>query len=325
MHPALHRTLVTGGAGFLGSHLCARLVGSGTGVVCIDDFSTGRAENLAAVADSERFEVVEHDVAEPMLGYFVAGADRIFHLASPASPRDYRADEIGTLRTCVLGTMQVLELARRTGARVLVASTSEVYGDPLVHPQPESYRGNVNPVGPRACYDEGKRAAEAAAASYARQHGVDVRIARIFNTYGPHMRIDDGRVLVSFVAQALRGEPITIYGDGEQTRSLCYVDDMIDGLVTLMESDAGVEPVNLGSDDEMRVLDIAEAVRRATGSQSDIVHEPLPADDPRQRRPDLARARALGWSPRTSLADGLAATIAGVLADLAPGRGINRA
>jgi UDP-glucuronate decarboxylase len=294
------RVLVTGGAGFLGSHLCDRLRDQGHAVTCVDNFHTGRRDNVSGV------RVVEHDVDQP----FDFDVERIYHLASPASPPHYQADEVRTLRTNVVGTLNALELARARGARLLLASTSEVYGDPEVHPQRESYHGNVNPLGPRACYDEGKRAAETAASAYARQRGTEVRVARIFNTFGPRMQPDDGRVVSSFIAQALRGEPLTIFGDGAQTRSFCYVDDLVDGLVALMESDVKDGPVNLGNDAEMPVRDLAQKILALTGSRSPLVAKPLPADDPHRRRPDLTRARKLlGWQPRTPLEDGLRRTI----------------
>jgi UDP-glucuronate decarboxylase len=306
---AMRRSLVTGGAGFLGSHLCARLVEDGHQVICLDNFQTGRVENVAHLLEGElarSFELVRHDVVEP---YF-AEVDEIYHLACPASPPRYQTNPVRTLKTAVLGTMNMLELARDTGARILISSTSEVYGEPLEHPQREEYWGHVNPVGKRSCYDEGKRCGEALAVAYAEQQGVDARLVRIFNTYGPRMQEDDGRVVPTFIQQALRGEPLTVYGDGQQTRSLCYQSDLIEGLVAMMGSPDGVGPVNLGNPTEMTVLQIAEAIRELTGSRSAIEHRPLPSDDPTRRLPDITRARErLGWEPRVSLAEGLAATI----------------
>jgi UDP-glucuronate decarboxylase len=255
----------------------------------------------------ENFEFMRHDVNDP----FSVEVDRIYHLACPASPIHYQRNPVRTIRTCVMGTLNALDLARETGARILIASTSEVYGDPLVHPQPETYLGNVNPIGPRACYDEGKRCAEALAVSYARQHSEEVRIARIFNTYGPRMQENDGRVISNFIVQALRAEPITIYGDGSQTRSFCYVDDLIGGLIRFMEVDTDASPVNLGNPVETTILEIATTIREMTGSTAEIVRRPLPADDPTRRCPDVRRARELiGWAPQTTLATGLANTIA---------------
>ncbi|WP_129241274.1 UDP-glucuronic acid decarboxylase family protein [Achromobacter veterisilvae] len=303
------RALVAGGAGFLGSNLCARLLADGWEVVCADNFQTGRARNLAGLAGHPRFSVLRHDVIEPLAGIEV---DRIYNLACPASPIHYQADPLKTLRTCVLGAMQLLELARRCGARVLQASTSEVYGDPLEHPQREGYWGHVNPIGPRSCYDEGKRCAETIFMEYARHEGVAVRIARIFNTYGPRMAPDDGRVVSNFIVQALAGQPLTIYGDGTQTRSFCYVDDLIDGLVRLMESSSEVgRPVNLGNPAELTMLEMAELVRLLTGAQVPLVHRSLPEDDPTQRCPDISLARrCLGWWPRVDPEEGIARTVA---------------
>ncbi|CAM4005699.1 UDP-glucuronic acid decarboxylase family protein [Bordetella muralis] len=303
------RALVAGGAGFLGSHLCTRLLIDGWEVICVDNFQTGRAGNLAALADHPRFTVLRHDVVEP-LGDL--GVTRIYNLACPASPAQYQADPIKTLRTCLLGAMQLLELGRRTGARVLQASTSEVYGDPLQHPQREGYWGHVNPVGPRACYDEGKRCAETLFMEYEHREGVEIRIARIFNTYGPKMSPNDGRVVSNFISQALAGKPLTIYGDGTQTRSLCYVDDLIDGLVRLMESPAEIsQPVNLGNPVELSMLDIADLVLASTGAQVPLTHQDLPVDDPAHRCPDISLAqRCLGWNPTVSPAEGIARTVA---------------
>lgn len=300
------KILVTGGAGFVGSHLCGRLLELGHEVVSLDNFHTGRAENLAPYGANPRFRSVEGDVAKPL----AFAVDEIYNLASPASPVSYQESPIRTLRTGLLGAMNVLELAASRGARVLQASTSEVYGNPLVHPQVETYFGNANSFGERACYDEGKRAAEALCYAYRAERGVDIRIARIFNTYGPNMQPDDGRVVSNFIVQALQHKPITVYGDGSQTRSFCYVDDLVGGLVRLMES--GVDtPVNIGNPAEFTVLQLARAVIAMTGSRSAIVHLPLPADDPRLRRPDIGKARALlDWEPRIALEDGLGATIA---------------
>ncbi|WP_082702268.1 UDP-glucuronic acid decarboxylase family protein [Pseudacidovorax intermedius] len=301
------RILVTGGAGFLGSHLCDRLLRQGHRVLCADDFSTGRRANLARALRHPRFRLIQHDVREPLQ----VEVDRIFNLACPASPPAYQQDPVRTLETSVLGAMHLLALAKRQGARILQASTSEVYGDPRVHPQTEAYWGHVNPIGPRSCYDEGKRAAETLFTDHHRHRGVDVRIARIFNTYGPRMRPDDGRVVSNFIVQALRGEPITLYGDGAQTRSFCFVDDLVEGLMRLMDcEDAGAAPVNLGNPGEFRVRDLALQVLQLTGSPSPLVARPLPVDDPLQRRPDIARAQQLlGWQPQVALAAGLQRTI----------------
>lgn len=299
------KILITGGAGFVGSHLCGSLLQLGHEVVSLDNFHTGRAENLAPLMDDPRFRSVEGDVADP----FGFDVDEIYNLASPASPVSYQESPIRTLRTGLLGAMNALDLAVRTGARVLQASTSEVYGDPLVHPQVETYFGNANSFGERACYDEGKRAAEALFFAYRAERGVDIRIARIFNTYGPGMQPDDGRVVSNFIVQALQNRPITVYGDGSQTRSFCYVSDLVDGLIGLMESDVDL-PVNLGNPGEFSVLELARTVIAMTGSRSGIEHLPLPADDPRVRRPDISRARArLGWEPRVALGEGLRPTI----------------
>ena len=299
------RVLVTGGAGFLGSHLCERLIAAGDDVICLDNFFTGRRQNVDHLIDSHAFELLRHDVCDPIQ----LEVDEIYHLACPASPIHYQKNPVRTIRTCVQGTLNVLDLAREVHARVLIASTSEVYGDPLTHPQQESYWGNVNPIGPRACYDEGKRCAEALAVSYARQYGVAVRISRIFNTYGPRMLENDGRVVSNFIVQCLRGEDITVFGDGQQTRSFCYVDDLIDAFTRLMASDAS-DPVNLGNPGEFSMLELAEKVRALTGSRSKIVHAPLPKDDPVRRRPDITRAiEQLGWRPTIDLDAGLRRTI----------------
>lgn len=297
------RIVITGGAGFIGSALCLRLLDEGHEVIVVDNFYTGRRENLP-----KGVELIEHDICVPLE---IGGAiDRIYNLACPASPPAYQKDPIFTLRTNVVGTLNVLELARATGARFLQASTSEIYGDPEVHPQPESYRGAVNTLGPRACYDEGKRAAEAACMDYERVHGIEVRIARIFNTYGPRMDPEDGRVVSNFIMQALRGEPLTLYGDGRQTRSFCFVSDLVDGLVRLMEHRENPGPVNLGNPDERSVADLARIVLELTGKQSELVHRPLPADDPKVRCPDLERARSvLGYAPSVPLEEGLKTAI----------------
>ena len=302
------RILVTGGSGFVGSHLCERLIREGNEVVCLDNFFTGSRVNIEPLLDDHRFELVRHDVTEPL----TLEVDEVFHLACPASPIHYQRNPVRTIRTAVEGTLNMLDLAREVKARILIAPTSEVYGDPAVHPQRESYWGNVNPIGPRACYDEGKRCAEALAVSYARQYGVEVRIARIFNTYGPRMHENDGRVVSNFTVQALRGEPITLYGEGQQTRSFCYVSDLIEGFLRLMASPHGADPVNLGNPRETTVRELAEMIKKLTGSGSEIVKEPLPKDDPTRRRPDISRAQSLldGWGPKVPLEEGLTATIA---------------
>jgi UDP-glucuronate decarboxylase len=301
------RILVTGGAGFLGSHLCDRLVAQGHEVVCLDNFFSGARANVAHLVGNPRFELFRHDVEYPL----TMEVDQIFHLACPASPADYQRNPVRTIRTAVQGTLNLLEVARESGARILISSTSEVYGDPLEHPQRESYWGNVNPIGPRACYDEGKRCAETLATSYAHQYGVDVRVARIFNTYGPRMRENDGRVVSNFVVQALAGRPLTVFGDGSQTRSFCYASDLVEGLLRLMDSSHGCAPVNLGNPRETTMLELATMVCAMVGSQTGVVHEPLPKDDPARRNPDITRARALldGWTPQVSLELGLEATI----------------
>ena len=301
------RILVTGGSGFVGSHLCERLIREGNEVVCLDNFFTGSRVNIEPLLDDHRFELVRHDVTEPL----TLEVDEVFHLACPASPIHYQRNPVRTIRTAVEGTLNMLDLAREVKARILIASTSEVYGDPAVHPQRESYWGNVNPIGPRACYDEGKRCAEALAVSYARQYGVEVRIARIFNTYGPRMHENDGRVVSNFTVQALRGEPITLYGEGQQTRSFCYVSDLIEGFLRLMASPHGADPVNLGNPRETTVRELAELIRQLARSKSEFVHAPLPTDDPTRRKPDITRARELlaDWAPRVPLEEGLSATI----------------
>jgi UDP-glucuronate decarboxylase len=302
------RVLVTGGSGFLGSHLCERLLADGHEVVCLDNFFTGTRSNVEHLLDNHRFELMRHDVTDAL----TMEVDEIFHLACPASPIHYQRNPVRTIRTAVEGTLNMLDLAREAKARILIASTSEVYGDPIEHPQRESYWGNVNPIGPRACYDEGKRCAEALAVSYARQYAVEVRIARIFNTYGPRMHENDGRVVSNFVVQALRNEPITIYGEGEQTRSFCYATDLIEGFTRLMASPHGADPVNLGNPRETTVRELAELTRRLVGSKSELVKAPLPKDDPTRRKPDITRAQELlgGWAPQVALEQGLAATIA---------------
>jgi UDP-glucuronate decarboxylase len=301
------RILVTGGAGFLGSHLCELLLGAGHEVICLDNFSTGLRRNIAPLTRFDTFRAVAHDVVEPI----DLEVDEIYNLACPASPPHYQADPIQTTKTCVIGSLNLLDLAARRGARIFQASTSEIYGDPHVHPQVESYWGNVNPFGPRSCYDEGKRCAETLFFDFHKSHGVAIKIVRIFNTYGPRMRPDDGRVVSNFIVQALKGEDITIYGDGSQTRSFCFVDDLIDGFIRLMASPPSLTgPVNLGNPAEFTIGELAEEVIRLTGSRSKIVRRPLPVDDPRQRRPDISLAtEELGWRPKVNLAEGLAHTI----------------
>jgi len=300
------RAVVTGGAGFLGSHLCARLLELGCEVVCVDNLITGEAANIAALPPSH-FRFVAHDISRPL--EIDGKVDYILHFASPASPDDYHRWPIQTLKVGTLGTHNALGLARSKSARFLLASTSEVYGDPLVHPQPETYWGNVNSVGPRGVYDEAKRAAEAFTMAYHRHHGLDTRIVRIFNTYGPRMRVNDGRAIPNFATQALRGQPITVYGDGSQTRSLCFVSDLVEGILRLLASDTS-EPVNIGNEGEYTMLQLAEQVREAAASTSQIVFQELPVDDPRQRRPDTTRAREiLGWEARVPLQEGLPPTI----------------
>jgi UDP-glucuronate decarboxylase len=300
------RVLVTGGAGFLGSHLCDRLIADGHTVVCLDNLFTGRRANIEHLLGHPHFEFLRHDVNEK----FILEVDQIFHLACPASPIHYQRNPVRTIRTCVEGTLLALECAREVGARVLLASTSEVYGDPAIHPQTEDYHGHVNPIGPRACYDEGKRCAEALAVSYARQYDVQVRIARIFNTYGPRMQEDDGRVISNFIVQSLRGDPITIYGTGGQTRSFCYVDDLIEAFVRFMGIETDASPVNLGNPKETTIGELARTIKDMCQSGAQIIQEPLPVDDPTRRCPDITRARALlGWEPTIPLATGLARTI----------------
>ncbi len=300
--------MVTGGAGFLGSYLCERLLADGWRVLCVDNLLTGKRENIAHLEGRAEFRFLDHDVSQPL--YLDQPAAAVLHFASSASPVDYAQHPIATLKVGTLGTHNLLGLARAKQAVFLLASTSEVYGDPQVSPQPETYWGNVNPVGPRGVYDEAKRAAEAFTMAYHRTHGLQTRIARIFNTYGPRMRPDDGRAVPTFITQALRGAPITVYGDGRQTRSLCYVDDLIAGIVRLLDSSC-IDPVNLGNPDEVTMLELAQRIRDLCGSQSPIEHRPLPEDDPKTRQPDIRRAQeALGWQPSISLDDGLRRTIA---------------
>ena len=301
------RILVTGGAGFLGSHLSDRLLSEGHEVIAVDNFFTGNKRNVWHLSDNKNFELIRHDVTFPLY----LEVDAIYNLASPASPIHYQRDPVQTTKTSVLGAINMLGLAKRLGVKIFQASTSEVYGDPEVHPQPESYWGRVNPIGPRACYDEGKRAAETLFFDYHRQHGMPIRVARIFNTYGPRMAPDDGRVVSNFVLQALRGEPLTIYGDGSQTRSFCYVSDLVDGFVRLMDNDKDlVGPVNLGNPGEFTMKELAAAVIDVTGSKSTIEHKPLPQDDPKQRRPDISLAKKeLGWEPTIQLREGLEKTV----------------
>ena len=302
------RILVTGGAGFLGSHLCERLIDLGHDVLCVDNFFTGTRENIAHLMPSSRFELIRHDVTFPLY----VEVDEIYNLACPAAPIHYQFDPVQTTKTSVHGAINMLGLAKRLRAPILQASTSEVYGDPEVHPQTEDYWGRVNPIGPRSCYDEGKRCAETLFFDYRRQHRLAIKVARIFNTYGPRMHVHDGRVVSNFIVQALRGEPISIYGDGSQTRSFCYVDDLVDALVRLMATpDEVTGPINLGNPAEMTVKALAERVIALTGSRSKIEYRPLPQDDPKQRQPDIARAKeTLGWAPTTPLEEGLAKTVA---------------
>lgn len=300
------RILVTGGAGFIGSHLCDRLCHDGHDVICVDNFFTGRRENIRHLLDNNRFELVRHDVIEPIL----LEVDQIYNLASPASPVHYQYNPVKTVKTNVMGTINMLGLAKRVRARILQASTSEVYGDPMVHPQVESYWGNVNPVGPRACYDEGKRIAETLMMGYHRQNNVDTRIARIFNTYGPRMAENDGRVISNFIVQALSGEPITVYGTGDQTRSFCYVDDLVEALMRLMSAEDLHEPVNLGNPDTFSMKELGDMVADMCGSKAGVKYMPLPEDDPQQRKPDITRATTLlGWAPTIKLREGLRLTV----------------
>jgi UDP-glucuronate decarboxylase len=301
------RTLVTGGAGFIGSHLCERLLDSGATVLCLDNFLTGSQQNIEHLLPHPRFKLLRHDVSAPLM----LDVDEIYNLACPASPVHYQKDPVSTLKTCVLGALNALEIAHGNGARIVQASTSEVYGDPAQHPQPESYWGNVNPTGPRACYDEGKRAAETLFFDYRRRYSLPIKVARIFNTYGPRMLADDGRIVSNFIVQALRGDPITIYGDGSQTRAFCFVSDMTEGLIRLMASDDAITgPINLGNPEEYSVLEVARLVLRLTKSRSRIEMRPLPQDDPRRRKPEIAYAAdVLAWSPTTGFEEGLKRTI----------------
>jgi len=300
------RCLVTGGAGFLGSHICERLLERGDEVICLDNFFTGQRRNIEHLLDHRHFELIRHDVTEPIL----LEVDRIYNMACPASPVHYQHNPVKTIKTSVMGAINMLGLAKRVRARILQASTSEVYGDPSVHPQPEGYWGNVNPIGIRSCYDEGKRVAETLFMDYHRQNKVDIRIVRIFNTYGPRMHASDGRVVSNFVVQALRGEDITLYGDGSQTRSFCYVDDLVEAILRAMEQDEDVGPLNIGNPGEFTMLELAQLVLELTGSRSRLVNKPLPSDDPRQRKPDIAKARALlNWEPSIELREGLKRTI----------------
>ena len=300
------RCLVTGGAGFLGSHLCERLLNDGHEVICLDNYFTGRMANVAHLRDNRCFELIRHDVTEPIL----LEVDRIFNLACPASPIHYQFNPVKTIKTSVMGAINMLGMAKRVKARILQASTSEVYGDPAVHPQTEDYWGNVNPIGIRSCYDEGKRVAETLFMDYHRQNNVDIRIVRIFNTYGPRMLMNDGRVVSNFIVQALKGEDLTIYGDGSQTRSFCYVDDLIEGFVRMMDQDKIIGPVNIGNPGEFTMLELAKEVLDLTGSKSKIVYKPLPGDDPKMRRPNIDLAKsALGWEPTIPLRQGLEKTI----------------
>jgi UDP-glucuronate decarboxylase len=301
------RVMVTGGAGFLGSHLCGRLLLEGHDVLCVDNYFTGRKDNIVHLLDHKQFEVMRHDVTFPLY----VEVDEIYNLACPASPVHYQYDPVQTTKTSVIGAINMLGLAKRIGAKILQASTSEVYGDPTVHPQTEAYRGNVNPMGPRACYDEGKRCAETLFFDYHRQHRVRIKVVRIFNTYGPRMHEADGRVVSNFIVQALKGEDITVYGDGTQTRSFCYVDDLIEGFVRFMGQTETVGPINLGNPGEFTMMELAELTLRLVGGRSKIVHKRLPADDPKQRKPDISLAkRLLKWEPKVPLEEGLKRTIA---------------
>ncbi len=299
--------LVTGGAGFLGSHLCERLLRSGNHVICVDNFFTGQRRNIEPFIGHRHFELVRHDIVQPLH----VEVEQIYNLACPASPIHYQFNPIKTIKCSTVGMVNMLGLARRTGARILQASTSEIYGDPEVHPQPETYRGNVNPIGERSCYDEGKRVAEALCMDYHRSNGVDIRLIRIFNTYGPNMHPEDGRVVSNFIVQSLRAEDLTVYGGGGQTRSFCYVDDLIEGMVRMMNQDEFIGPVNLGNPEEITIAQLARKVIELTQSPARLIDKPLPSDDPRQRQPDITLAqRQLGWNPAVSLHDGLSATIA---------------
>jgi len=307
MSIAKGRVLVTGGAGFIGSHLCERLLKEGYDVLAVDNFYSSTKDNIAHLLDDPRFEVIRHDITFPLY----VEVDEIYHLACPASPIHYQRDPVQTTKTAVHGSINMLGLAKRTGARILLTSTSEVYGDPLVHPQSEDYWGNVNPIGPRACYDEGKRAAETLFFDYNRQHDLDIKVVRLFNTYGPRMHPRDGRVVSNFIVSALTGQPLTVYGEGEQTRSFCYVDDLIDGLVAMMHSGSGITgPINLGNPGEFTIAELAQKVIEMTGTDAGIEYRPLPADDPIRRQPDITRAREqLGWQPAIALDEGLERTL----------------
>lgn len=298
--------LVTGGAGFLGSHLCERLLDRGDDVVCVDNYFSGRKENIDHLRDHKRFELIRHDIVHPLY----VEAEQIYNLACPASPVAYQYNPIKTIKTSTVGMINMLGLARRCRARILHTSTSEVYGDPEVHPQKEDYWGNVNPLGPRSCYDEGKRVAESLCMNYHLAHGIPIRIVRIFNTYGPRMDPNDGRVVSNFIMQALRGESLTVYGHGKQTRSFCYVDDLVEGLIRMMDQNTDLGPINIGNPVENTMIELATAVLELTGSKSSVRHDPLPKDDPQQRRPDITKAKAiLGWEPKVDLKTGLAKTI----------------
>ncbi len=302
----MNRILITGGAGFLGSHLCEYYVNLGADVICVDNFFSGSKDNIRHLLTHHHFELIRHDVIHP----FFAEVDQIYHLACPASPIHYQYNAIKTVKTNVMGTINMLGLAKRTGARILLASSSEVYGDAQVHPQPETYWGHVNPIGPRSCYDEGKRVAETLMMDYHRQNKTDIKIVRIFNTYGPRMAVDDGRVVSNFIVQALNNQPLTVYGEGGQTRSFCYVFDLIEGLVAMMESEDFIGPVNIGNPGEFSIQELAKKVIALTGSKSEISHKPLPQDDPVRRCPDISLAKKrLGWRPKTPLDDGLNKTI----------------
>ena len=310
------RVLVTGGAGFIGSHLCERLLERGDEVVCVDNFFTGRKKNIAHLIGNPHFEIIRHDVTEPIL----LEVDQVYHLACPASPVHYQFNPVKTIKTSVMGTINMLGLAKRVRARILLASTSEVYGDPLEHPQKETYWGNVNPIGIRSCYDEGKRVAETLVMDYHRQNKVDVRIVRIINTYGPRMLFDDGRVVSNFIVQALKGAPLTVYGEGKQTRSFCFVDDLVSGLIAMMNNPGCIGPVNLGNPNEITVKELAELVVKMVGSKSGVEHRPLPSDDPVRRQPDITLAKTkLEWTPKIPLNLGLETTIADFKARLSSG------
>ena len=304
------RILVTGGAGFIGSHLCEQLLGEGHEVICVDSLFTGSKDNIKKLLDNPAFEFIQHDIVEPL--FLEEKVDQIYNLACPASPVHYQHNPVHTIKANTLGMINMLGLARKHGARILQASTSEVYGDPEVHPQTEEYRGNVSTVGPRACYDEGKRCAETICFDYHRMHGMEIKVVRIFNTYGPRMAFNDGRVISNFIVQALKGEPSTVYGDGSQTRSFCYVDDLVDGLIMMMNSKKSITgPINLGNPVEKNILEIASEILTLTGSKSTITYLPLPQDDPRRRCPDISKAEhLLGWSPKLPLEEGLKKTIA---------------